>query len=292
MSAPGAVRAREPLLDRATRRRRRRVRVVEGLVFLLGYILYEVLHDLVPRQVATADSHGFALLHAEQHLGVACEQLLNQWLAARPTLAAFTIFWYSDAHFAVTFGLLLLTAKISGGRRWRLAWYVTTAIALLVFWLDPTAPPRLLPHAGFTDVVALLPSFGTVSDPAIVRLSNPFAAMPSLHVAWATWCAAMIWRLSLTSDPRLRPWVARSRARITCWALRVLAVAYPLITTWVVLATANHYLADVLAGVLTAALAFGLTSRRVTAMGRILRRSAALQQQGPGRPCSEACARE
>lgn len=140
MSAPGAVRAREPLLDRATRRRRRRVRVVEGLVFLLGYILYEVLHDLVPRQVATADSHGLALLHAEQHLGVACEQLLNQWLAARPTLAAFTIFWYSDAHFAVTVGLLLLTAKISGGRRWRLAWYVTTAIALLVFWLDPTAP--------------------------------------------------------------------------------------------------------------------------------------------------------
>jgi hypothetical protein len=191
-------------------------------------------------------------------------------LAARPALGTVATFWYSEAHFVVTVGLLLLTAKMSGGRRWRSAWYASTAIALLVFWLDPTAPPRLLPHAGFIDIVAMLPAFGTLSDPSIVRLSNPFAAMPSLHVAWAIWCAAMIWRLSVPAAGRLPPRVSRSRARATCWALRGLALAYPLITTWVVLATANHYLADVLAGGLTAALAFALTGSKAAWTWRLL----------------------
>lgn len=45
-----------------------------------------------------------------------------------------------------------------------------------------------------------------------------------------------------------------------CVSVRVLAVGYPVATGWVVLATANHYLAEVLAGVLTAALAFAMTS--------------------------------
>jgi hypothetical protein len=54
--------------------------------------------------------------------------------------------------------------------------------------------------------------------------------MPSLHIAWAAWCGATVYRLAS------RRW------------LRILAAAYPVLTALVVLGTANHYLADVLAG--------------------------------------------
>ena len=74
-------------------------------------------------------------------------------------------------------------------------------------------------------------------------LVNLYAAMPSLHVAWAAWCAAAL--------------VAATRGR---W--RHLAWLYPAATTVVVLATANHFLADAAAGLAVTAL--GLLAARAT----------------------------
>jgi hypothetical protein len=65
--------------------------------------------------------------------------------------------------------------------------------------------------------------------------------MPSLHVAWAVWCTAAI--------------VTATRSR---W--RHLAWLYPAATTVVVLATANHFLADTAAGLAITAL--GLLAAR------------------------------
>ena len=55
-------------------------------------------------------------------------------------------------------------------------------------------------------------------------------------VAWAVWCALALYP------------VLRHRA------LRVLAAAYPVMTTLVVVATGNHYFLDALAGTLLASL--------------------------------------
>jgi hypothetical protein len=61
-------------------------------------------------------------------------------------------------------------------------------------------------------------------------MTNQYAAMPSLHVGWALWCGVMLWRYGSTRTTR------------------VAAVAYPLITTIVVMGTANHYFLDAVAG--------------------------------------------
>jgi hypothetical protein len=61
-------------------------------------------------------------------------------------------------------------------------------------------------------------------------MTNQYAAMPSLHVGWALWCGVMLWRYG--------------RTRTT----KVAAVAYPLLTTIVVMGTANHYFLDAVAG--------------------------------------------
>ncbi|MGO9489988.1 MAG: phosphatase PAP2 family protein, partial [Solirubrobacteraceae bacterium] len=78
------------------------------------------------------------------------------------------------------------------------------------------------------------------------------AAMPSLHIAWAVWCTVAVWRMSS------RP------------ALRALAVLYPFLTGFAVLATGNHYVLDIVGGALLAALSFlivALAGRWVRAAG-------------------------
>jgi len=248
----------------------------ELALLLLGYAVYSLLRDVVPRHVAVADAHGWDVLHAEQLAHLAVEAPMNTWLAGRHLLGQLSAYWYGIAHFVVTLALLVATRSLRGGRRLRLAWYGTAAIALLVFWVFPTAPPRLLPHAGFVDVLALLPNPTTVSDPAVARLSNPYAALPSLHVAWAVWCGIVLWRLSGHGRTSGRP---RSRRRR--WLLRLAAIAYPSTTGFVVLATANHYLTDVMAGVLAVVGSFALLG---AARAPSLVRSRSRETSWPGRP--------
>lgn len=104
---------------------------------------------------------------------------------------------------------------------------VRTVLALvtgasLVIQLFPVAPPRLLPHLGIVDTGALVgPTVYHRGAPGIDQLS----AMPSLHVGWALVIAGAI------------VWVGHGRRR---W----LAVLYPALTTFVVVATGNHFWAD------------------------------------------------
>ncbi len=70
---------------------------------------------------------------------------------------------------------------------------------------------------------------------------NPYAAMPSLHVGWATWCACVL--------------VSALRRR---W-IKVLAVAYPFVTLFAVVVTANHYVLDGVAGVAALAVGWAVT---------------------------------
>ena len=106
--------------------------------------------------------------------------------------------------------------------------------ANVVFWTWPAAPPRFA-VPGMTDILARDRILGAGSPHGPDRLVNLYAAMPSLHVAWAAWCAAAI--------------VAATGGR---W--RHLAWLYPAATTVVVLATANHVLADAAAGLAVTAL--------------------------------------
>ena len=57
--------------------------------------------------------------------------------------------------------------------------------------------------------------------------------MPSLHIAWAAWCTFALWRCPT------RAWV------------RALALLYPCVTAFAVLATGNHFVLDMVAGLLT-----------------------------------------
>jgi hypothetical protein len=128
---------------------------------------------------------------------------------------------------------------------------VTTALALVGFATFPLMPPRLIPEWGFVDTLRDYGGLWSFDDGAMQRVSNQYAAMPSLHFAWSAWCAMVLW-------PTLR-------AR---W-LRGLALAYPVATLFAIVVTGNHFWLDAAGGALALAAGYGvavaLTRRSRTA---------------------------
>jgi hypothetical protein len=204
--------------------------------------LYDLLTNEAPVRRAAAIAHGRALLHVEQLLHVSPELTLTRWMARHHTLALVAATFYDNAHFVVTFGVLawLWWRHPDAYRPLRTALVLTNVIAFAVFLLDPTAPPRLIPGSGFVDVVAQTHAIGSWHTGALAHDADQYAAMPSLHLAWAWWSAVAVWRC------------CRWRA------VRALAALYPPLVTIAVLGTGNHYLLDTLAGAATLALALAL----------------------------------
>jgi membrane-associated phospholipid phosphatase len=214
----------------------------ELLVVAWLAFLYDAIANLAPAREALALTNGRSILSFEQSLGLAPELALNRWLSAHSALGAVASYYYDNAHFVVTLGLLgwLWWRRADIYRPLRNALVTINLLGLLVFWLCPVAPPRMLAGSGFSDVVAASHTIGSWHTGSLAAEADQFGAMPSLHLAWAAWCGLVIWRLS-----------ARR------WA-RALALLYPALTTVAVLATGNHYLLDVLAGLATCALAVTL----------------------------------
>lgn len=113
----------------------------------------------------------------------------------------------------------------------RRAIIATTAVALLGHILFPLAPPRMLGDLGFVDTAALYGPNVYGGDPNTATLINQYAAMPSLHVAWAVLVAAGLIAAFRT------PW-------------RWLWLLHPTITAVAVVGTANHYWLDGIIAVL------------------------------------------
>jgi len=210
---------------------------VEALVIAWLCWVYDAINNLAPVRLHAALAHGWGVLHLERSLGLDPELTLNRWLVGHHTLGLLLSDYYDNAHFIVTLGLLgwLWYRRADIYRPLRNTLVMINVIGLAVFWLYPTAPPRLLPGSGFDDVVASTHALGGWHTGPLATVANQFAALPSLHMAWAGWCTLAVWRMTT------RRW------------LRVLAVLYPCVTALAVLSTGNHFLLDVLAGLLTLA---------------------------------------
>ena len=81
------------------------------------------------------------------------------------------------------------TTTRSGATRWPIG----TLLGLIGFRFFPLMPPRLLDvhlgHAvyGFVDTLSSTRRSGRSTTPAMEKVSNQYAAMPSLHCGWAMW---------------------------------------------------------------------------------------------------------
>ena len=226
--------------------RPRRARWVRELGLLAGlYAGYSAARLLGDADLAGATANAHDLLAVERSLHLDVEGPANDAVQAWPLLAIVASYWYSLLHYVVTPAVLVWVYRRRHGDypRVRNALVIASAIGLVGFTLLPMAPPRMLP--GFVDTLASTSGAGWWGGEAsapkgLGALTNQLAAMPSLHVGWAVWVAWVVVGLST------HRWV------------RMVAVAYPVITTLVVVATANHYLLDAVAGAAVVAVGFRL----------------------------------
>lgn len=201
------------------------------------------------------------VISLERRLGLYHEQAIQHWFLAWPSLIRAFNLYYGSVHFIVPIVVLVLLFRRwpSDYRLWRNTLAATTALALVGFSLFPLMPPRLLCdcaygagpgfHYGFVDTLARFGGSWSFDSGAMKDVSNQYAAMPSLHVAWSLWCAAVL-------VPRVRHG----------WS-KALAVIYPVVTLLAVVVTANHYLLDAVGGAATLALGY-LIARAVRGRAR------------------------
>lgn len=216
-------------------RHRRPHPVREVLLILVLFLAYKAGRLAVVGDVRQASANGRDVWHLERLLQLPSEHLVQGWLLQSHALTRLANEFYAFVHFPATVAFLVWMWI------WRPAFYLgarrslalVTALALAIHITYPLAPPRLVPSLHMVDTAALVGP-AVYGDPRTDTLTNQFAAMPSLHIAWSVIIALALIRAT------------RSRWR---W----LWVLHPTVTTLVVVATANHYWADgVAAGVLVA----------------------------------------
>lgn len=210
----------------------------ELLLLGLVYGAYSGGRLLARGDVGLAVDHGLAILRLEELLAMDLERPLNRLFTEHAALGIPADFVYASLHYLVTPAVLVwLYRRRPQQYRFARSWLmISTLLGLVGFALVPTCPPRLLDAShGFVDTMARYSDYGwwgaEASAPrGLGSFTNQFAAMPSLHVGWALWCGVMLWRYG--RHP----------------LLRALGAAYPVLTTIVVMGTANHYFLDAVAG--------------------------------------------
>jgi membrane-associated phospholipid phosphatase len=204
---------------------------VEAPLLIVGYVLFGLARAAVDRGERTATRDAELVQRLERALHLAIEPPLNHAMLAHPVAMYATGYFYRLCVLAVPLVLIWLYVRQPAGyRRLRTVLVVMTLLDLLFVWLFPAAPPRLaLP--GIVDYMATYDILGGASLRQPSSSVNIHGAMPSMHIAWTTWCAYAVW--------------AGQRER-TRWAW--LAWLLPLLTAFVVLATGHHYVLDILAG--------------------------------------------
>jgi hypothetical protein len=228
-------------------------------------LIYEVLHDNMVQAGAAATRHALSIVHLEADVRIFDERSVQAAFLHVPDIVRLFNLYYGGTHFVVPAAVLIWLAMRHPERyaRSRTTLALITGAAFVCFWLFPVAPPRLLPaRFGIIDTLTSLGKSGHYAGELIDAVGDKYAAMPSLHVGWAVWCALALYP------------VVRHRT------LRVILVAYPFLTTLVVVTTGNHFFCDAAAGALLAAVTWILVSRlgRAIAKWRMNRRAAPAAQ--------------
>ena len=235
----------------------------EILIIAAVNVVYETVRNLSAGKPAKAYSNALLIIDWQRNLGIWHEQAMQQFaLGFTPLIVVANYFYGSIYIIATLFTLIFLYSKFPDDYPlFRNTLMVGTLCGLIGFALFPLMPPRLLDDTlllqgtnanlwfGFIDTLVEYPTFWSFNDPAMKTISNQFAAMPSLHCGWAFWTF-----ISLL--PRMKSW----------WS-KTLVVLYPVLTVYVVVITANHYVLDAVAGFALFTFAY-FVARKFTRAGR------------------------
>ena len=250
---------------------------MEGLLVGLAFLLYFAVRGAVIDRPETAYSNALDVIGFQRRLGFFWEDKLNEWTKDRLFWAQTMniIYFWLHLPLIIVFGIWLYYFKRRKYTFMRDAFLSSGAIALIVYWAYPVAPPRELPELaarfdpgapsyvwGFLDTMQeyLGYAYQSQSTQAFV---NPYAAMPSLHFGWDLLLGAgIIWAF----------W----RARWMMWIMVPIGIALPTMQVFSITMTANHFFLDAMAGggiaLLGFPIAIALQRWGYPALGQVLNR--------------------
>ena len=204
------------------------------LIAIVVYFGYELTSELSAGSKSEAIKNSLKEVHFEQTFHIFTEQRIQSFFISHFLwVIKVSDIFYTTVHFIMPVVVLVILFRKFPERFliWRNVMAVMNLVALVIFAVFPVAPPRLLPHAfHFVDTQAVFGGAGSLDATLMRDAGNLYAAMPSLHFAWAIWCA---WALAPIIKNK---WIRRA------------VIADPIITTFVVIVTANHFWIDVAAG--------------------------------------------
>jgi hypothetical protein len=224
----------------------------EVVAMIVLYRLYDFGRDQAVGTTADSFANARDIVAAERFLGIYWERPIQQAFLNVDWFMAFWNIYYGTIHFVLPVVTLVWLYRKVPPRyvRWRNTLVLMWAIAVVTFFAYPLMPPRLMPvRYDFVDTAAEYFNFGPQvkvefgadgqpTERALAQYGNPFAAMPSFHVGWSTWCLLGLWPLIR------RRWV------------RALLVAYVAGVIFCITVTANHWLLDVVGGWIVLALGY------------------------------------
>jgi hypothetical protein len=225
--------------------------VRQVVLFLAAFQLYRLVRGLAddPGSANAAFSNARDLIHIEQALNIFVEPSMQAFASGQEWLLDGASWLYINAQTSITLGALawLYLFRNESFYFVRNMFLVAFGVALIGYTVFPTAPPRFFPEWGFFDAVS---DFTGVAQDSVTinELFNPYAAVPSMHVAFAL----------MISVPLAQ--FVRWRAMKVFWAI------YPLIVVFVIVVTANHFIADAVLGAVAAG--FGALAAHALALAR------------------------
>lgn len=209
------------------------------LLFAAYYGIYSIVRGFAEVNSTVAFANSRSLISIERTLHIFVEPQIQAWAMHSHLLMDIASWLYLNAQTTVTVAALFYIYVRHNDRFYQVRNMLAIAmgIALVVYALFPAAPPRFMPEWGFVDSVAAFTGVHVShSSASMSALVNPYAAMPSMHIAFSTLIAGQLITLV---KPRL---------------LKVVWALYPLLIAFVIIVTANHFILDSLFGAVTAAI--------------------------------------
>jgi hypothetical protein len=206
-------------------------------LFAAAYIAYRLVRGLVEGDANAAFAHARDLISIENRLHVFVEPSIQAWASGSHALMVTASWLYVNAQTSITLSALLYLYLRQNRSFYfvRNMFMIAMGIALVGYTVFPTAPPRFMPEWGFIDSVSDLTGVHVShASGTMTALFNPYAAVPSMHVAFALMIGWPLAKLAQHS------------------VVRVLWVLYPFLMTFVIVVTGNHFILDALLGALTA----------------------------------------
>ena len=217
---------------------------LEILLILAFYLVYTAIRNRFGSAtvgVEHALNNAEKIIDLEQKLSLFVEREIQEAFLDSEVFIQFWNVFYGTFHFGVTIFAMVWTYVRFPHRYslWRNTLAATTALALIGFALFPLMPPRLLDAGGpfgamagygFVDTLAEYGGLWSFDSGTMQEISNQYAAMPSLHFAWALWCFLVLFRYL--------PWTSA----------RVAIALYPPLTLFAIVVTGNHYWIDAVGG--------------------------------------------